>query len=328
RDPLLDRDVGEQGAAALLLTSHQTWGSWPILAEVAGFFSKLLVELLIASAIGALVIAGIGSAVLTSEVRLSGANVISQTLKDDLAQASNLIRYEVEMSSLVEDSGTYPTACGTGASVKLVITGKYGAWQVIYATRSVPSTSTDWTGPFALVRCGPVYDSSGNINAGGASSESVVLDRLPTATSMTATLNKTSSTLARSLEVTLAAQAGSSSPVTRTFQSTTDSNPIFSLYDLYLNNPSSCAGGSSPCSTAGGVNHYRPLTSTTTITASSTESDIAYFPGQISSYSFRKTSTVGSGPCTRTSCYVSGGGYGIQLNNFNVLVFSDGELRI
>ena len=42
RDPLLDRDVGEQGAAALLLTSHQTWGSWPILAEVAGFFSKLL----------------------------------------------------------------------------------------------------------------------------------------------------------------------------------------------------------------------------------------------------------------------------------------------
>ncbi|MEA5423864.1 hypothetical protein, partial [Synechococcus sp. CCY9202] len=43
RDPLLDRDVGEQGAAALLLTSHQTWGSWPIFAEEAGFFSKLLI---------------------------------------------------------------------------------------------------------------------------------------------------------------------------------------------------------------------------------------------------------------------------------------------
>jgi len=27
RDPLLDRDVGEQGAAALLLASHQRMGS-------------------------------------------------------------------------------------------------------------------------------------------------------------------------------------------------------------------------------------------------------------------------------------------------------------
>jgi hypothetical protein len=27
RDPLLDRDVGEQGAAALLLASHQRLGS-------------------------------------------------------------------------------------------------------------------------------------------------------------------------------------------------------------------------------------------------------------------------------------------------------------
>jgi hypothetical protein len=42
RDPLLDRDVGEQGAAALLLASPQRMGSCPILAEGAGFFSELL----------------------------------------------------------------------------------------------------------------------------------------------------------------------------------------------------------------------------------------------------------------------------------------------
>jgi hypothetical protein len=35
-------DVGEQGAAALLLASHQRMGSCPILAEGAGFFSELL----------------------------------------------------------------------------------------------------------------------------------------------------------------------------------------------------------------------------------------------------------------------------------------------
>ena len=35
---------GEQGAAALLLASHQRMGSCAILAEVAGFFSKLLKE--------------------------------------------------------------------------------------------------------------------------------------------------------------------------------------------------------------------------------------------------------------------------------------------
>ena len=42
RNPLLDKDVGEQGAAALLLTSHHDWGSCSIFEEVAGFFSKLL----------------------------------------------------------------------------------------------------------------------------------------------------------------------------------------------------------------------------------------------------------------------------------------------
>ena len=42
RDPLLVRDVGEQGGVALLLASHQRLGSCPILAEGAGFFSKLL----------------------------------------------------------------------------------------------------------------------------------------------------------------------------------------------------------------------------------------------------------------------------------------------
>ncbi len=41
RDPPLDRDVGEQGAAALLLASYQRMGSCPILAEVAWFFSEL-----------------------------------------------------------------------------------------------------------------------------------------------------------------------------------------------------------------------------------------------------------------------------------------------
>jgi hypothetical protein len=42
RDSVLDRHVGEQRATALLLTSHHDWGSCPIVAEVAGFFSELL----------------------------------------------------------------------------------------------------------------------------------------------------------------------------------------------------------------------------------------------------------------------------------------------
>jgi hypothetical protein len=42
QDLLLDKDVGEQGAAALLLNSHHDWGSCSIFEEVAGFFRKLL----------------------------------------------------------------------------------------------------------------------------------------------------------------------------------------------------------------------------------------------------------------------------------------------
>jgi hypothetical protein len=42
RDPILDRDVGEQGAAALQLTSHPIRGDDPIFAEQSGVFSRLL----------------------------------------------------------------------------------------------------------------------------------------------------------------------------------------------------------------------------------------------------------------------------------------------
>lgn len=42
RDPLLDRNIGEQGVAALMLASYQRLDSCPIPAEEAGFFSELL----------------------------------------------------------------------------------------------------------------------------------------------------------------------------------------------------------------------------------------------------------------------------------------------
>jgi hypothetical protein len=42
RDTILDRDVGEQGAAALLLTSHRRLSGCPIFAGFAWFFSELL----------------------------------------------------------------------------------------------------------------------------------------------------------------------------------------------------------------------------------------------------------------------------------------------
>ena len=42
RNPLLDRDVGEQRTGGLLLTSHQGVSSCPIFAGVARFFSELL----------------------------------------------------------------------------------------------------------------------------------------------------------------------------------------------------------------------------------------------------------------------------------------------
>jgi len=41
-NPILDRDVGEQGAAALLLASHPGVCGCPILAGVGGFFCELL----------------------------------------------------------------------------------------------------------------------------------------------------------------------------------------------------------------------------------------------------------------------------------------------
>jgi hypothetical protein len=42
RDPILDRDVGEQRAGALLLASHPGVSGYPLFAGVGGLFSELL----------------------------------------------------------------------------------------------------------------------------------------------------------------------------------------------------------------------------------------------------------------------------------------------
>lgn len=249
--------------------------------------------------------------------------------KDDSAQAFNLIRGEIEQASLVQTSATYPTTCSTVArTVRLAITGKNGALTTIYATQSVPASSTDWSGPFVLVRCGPVYSSAGVLAVGSDPTESIVLDRLPLAISLTATINKSSSTLARDVRVDTRTQAGSGSPIDISSDVRIISNPMFSLYDLCVNDSPSCSGGASPCnSTSDPVLHCRPLTSAASITGDSIKSDVVYFPGARSSYTIQKASGDSSA-CTRTSCYVSGGGFGVQMANVNVLAFSDGELRL
>ncbi|WP_323206517.1 hypothetical protein [Synechococcus sp. BA-132 BA5] len=281
-----------------------------------------------ASVIGIVIIAGLGSTVLVSEVRLSRSGVANQNQQDDIAQAGNLILHELSSSSLLDNTGTYP--CGTGTT-KLVLKGDNNAWTTYYATRAVTTGSTNWFGPHLLVRCGLPYTLAGDIDTDGTVAESVVLDRLASANGLTVTLNKSSTTLSREAQVVLTTQIGSGPSVSNTFQARSATNRVYSLYDLIFNDSSYCPAGTTVCAVTGSgttaKQHFRPATGTSTITGSPTLEDIAYFPGKISNYTLKKSSSDTTA-CTRTACFVTGNSFNTTLNNINVLVFSDAEYRI
>ncbi len=292
-----------------------------------------LIELILAAVLGAVVIGGLGSSLLLSEVRLSRNGIAALNQGDDITQAANLILDELASSSFVDTTGTWPsTGCNASITPLLVLKGNNNNWTTYYGIRSVAAGSTDWFGPNRLVRCGSTFSNSGQ-NTAGAVSESVVLDRLPAANSLVVSLNTSATnTLRRQAEITLTTQIGTGPSVTRTFQALSPINRTYSLYDLILNNNAYCTAGATVCNTTvsgpSTQKHWRPGT-TSTLNGDPTLEDIAYFPGNQSQYTLTRTSS--GGICTREACYVSGGplgNYAVTLNYFNVIAFSDAEVRL
>lgn len=304
---------------------------------LAGF---TIIELLLSTVLGALVVASIGGVLLVSEIRLVRNSVQSQNLTDNSNQAANLILREIiEAAQVSKTIASYPSSCTSATTTQLVLTGKGGAWKSIYGINNVAAGSTDWTGPARLIRCGQPYsiENGGTIAIKDASGnpvapvESTILDNLDQANGFNVTIrNPSDTTLSRGVEFTISTQIGNGSTTIRRYQGRTSANPIYGLYDLIVQNSNYCS--STPCASIGNTDHFLAPTGTNTITGNFNREEVVYFPGNIESYSKIQRSPTDTAACSRISCFVSGTvngqSYALTLEYFNVLVFANTERRL
>lgn len=305
-----------------------------ICLAVAGGFT--IVELLLSTVLGALIVASIGGVLLVSEIRLVRNSVQSQNLVDNSNQAANLILREIiEAAQVSTTISSYPASCPTSSTTKLVLIGKGGAWQSIYGISSVASGSSEWAGPARLIRCGPPYTISngGTIEIGSnvTQVESTILDNLVLNTGFNATINAMSSTtLSRGVEFSISTQLGNGPISTTQYQGRTAANPIYGLYDLIVQNPSYCT--STPCKSFSNTDHFLAPSGTQKIVGNFNREEIIYFPGNIENYTTVQRTATDSSACSRISCFVSGTvngqSYATTLEYFNVLVFANTERRL
>lgn len=304
---------------------------------VSGF---TIVELLLSTVLGAIVLAALGAALLVSEIRVTRNSVSAQNLRDNARQASLLIINELNNSSQLRSGSngeTLPSSCNSGiGSIPLVVIGKGGNWKSYYY--SVPSSTFaagQWYGPAVLMRCGPPYQDSGIIDESKSSLESVMLDKLIATNGFTVDLTQATGTLNRQLRFSVAMEQAGSPITTSSFIVRTAANPMYGLYDLIVESSNYCTPSTTePCKVMGNTEHFLPPKGKTAspIEGNISKEEVIYFPGRLSDYSLTKDGTSGT-VCTRATCNVKGGptstsDYDTDLKYFNVIVFSDAERRL
>lgn len=163
-----------------------------------------LVELLIVAGLTAVVLAGLGSLTLISDVQVGRRSDSIQEAREQWGRAVTFIQSEVAdaatISSVPLSDSDYPSStsstCGVKPDPVLVLKGPNNppAWTVIYGVRDIAETEKNlYRGPKLLVRCGPLPLAAernppnpeltsiyGNLDDTKLSPTfSVVLDRLP-----------------------------------------------------------------------------------------------------------------------------------------------------
>ena len=323
-------------------------------------FGFSLVELLLASALGVIVIGGLGATLLLSEIRLQRNFEDNKNLKDSVDRVSALMQREISFASNIELPGSQ-TCGGNSISSPIVIIGPRNLWSITYG---VPSTNPvpGWRAT-TLVRCGPPYNQDGSLNL-SSTVTSVVIQDLQTSnpwlrevnTDLGVTASGTvANALSRGINITL--NLGNTGNIfSQSFAARSSTNPYYSMGDQLDNGGSFTATCTGVVNTPSSVictrttnakpvlvngvlatdndirNHfYVPSNAgAVTIDGDKLVEDIVYLPRPKSEYTvIRKTSVSGSGNCDRTSCYLAGpSGQTITLRYVNVLVFPDSIMGI
>ena len=141
-----------------------------------------LVELMIVTGLTA-VLVGIGALSLVSDVQVERRTNSVQETQAEWGRAVTFIQNEVANAASISDDLSVDYPCKDGVKPKndiLVLNKDAPASPIIYGVRSISDDQKSfYRGPQVLIRCGPIPP-----EATSTPIETVLLDRLPTSTSL------------------------------------------------------------------------------------------------------------------------------------------------
>ena len=306
-----------------------------------------LVELLVGVALGSMVMSGLGTLMMLSEVRVSANIQRNFDVKDALNRTTDLMRREATFASFIAagfphlPAGTTPLRDCVGATPIRFVQRSNNVNDICY--KSVAHTDLPdvykaiYKGPCVLVRIGPPYRPNDDLDNSAASNVQVLMDGLAKSTSSCAsafTFRVTigsKSTIPTSINRNADIMITMDSPrVSYSFSVRSPSTPAYDGIALYeLCTTTSKLGCSAQVNLS--TYHYKPLMNAPGEVINGTTSakeNIFYFDHPYSQYTLR--AIPGSGTCTYSQCNVSDtiNKVDVQLQFVDSLVFADKEIRV
>ncbi len=301
-----------------------------------------LVELLVGTVLGSLVLAAIGGALMTSELRVAQRFRRDTGRREGINRVLALMQNEANTSSGLDSlaNGINTATKGNdicvknGPSLRVRATGGvvvcYKAvpitanLDISYAVTSGTSSENPWTGSCLLIREGPPYDSNGDMYLNAPTFRQVMLDDL----------QLINGGCTGAFSYALSAPADAANPMALSGSATVtirQSGNVVTTFSLRTGSNRATYGMErcgyysklNPCE-SGTTRHMRLQFPNDTTQPDEPTADqktnLYYFPYARSNYQI-------SSACTYASCAVSSNGATITLKRVDALIFADLEIR-
>ena len=294
-----------------------------------------LVELLMALALGSVVLASLGGVLLVSELKVSAKIQRNLAAKDAATRAIHLMRGEALLSSYIRGPVVPASDFCDDAPLAYIQrsdpTGKLTICYKILDAKNPPSDlpgiyQNAFDGQCVLLRKGPSYKPNGDLDTSSDSIVQVLLVGPAQPCTFTVALSSTTALGAATYSRNADIQIKLDSSKTYSFSARVPSNPAYDGNDFYQYTCSSEEGQAGDCSYADlAVRHLKHAKD---YVGKISEENIVYFDNPASAYTLLDRRS-GSESCTYAQCYVEErrGGLGVQLSFVDALIFTDKEIR-
>ena len=216
-----------------------------------------LIELLVAMIISLILIHAMAH-IMVSEVKLTQSFEEHSNIKDATIRVASMMQKEISFASDLSVPAIDPTACGL--KDPLVIIGPRNLWKIVYGF-AASNPPAGWIGPMTLYRCGPAYDTNGNLVPVPIAQYKtvVVLDKLSLTSPWDTVINSgdlanLSNSLSRGIRIQFNMQSSTGVLKPYVFGARSAINPLYAFGDQVANDSTYLTSAPSPCDDASALN--------------------------------------------------------------------------